>query len=518
MSKTHTLLLLFFILAVALVLRFAAFDHPLAQNAGEGLRDLFVAQHALMYGEWPLGGHHNGLSTVENSPLYYYIVIFFTLLGSTFLGIGTLYLLFQCAFIALVFFFTRKLFNTNAALIAAALLAVSPHYVVSVAGDFLWPPYFAAPFVVASLFALWHGYTYKKKIFTVASPILMLLALAIHQSTIAFIPLYAFATLYVAYKNTFSIKEYVVAGVSFLIVLLVLFIPPLSVANFSETLWGVRIDSEQNITSLEGIYQTIVSVPYAFGVQANTSDVYAELATMLLIILGLWFFSSRLVDRRQKQLTLFLVALLLSVVIVAIVFDPTGIPRHFEPMLWSVPVVLGVIMSAPFGRSLFMSLLSTVALGLLLFASLSDSRLTEVYQNIGAFDRPHYQYVQDASTALEHEVRLLKSDYEFEDYTFFNIETYGGTHFRVSDYMFWLELEKRLGVQLEKSPNSVVGGFQSQHSDHYMFFVCLKHQRDYTRERCRNDFITRTPTHTIEKNVFESEEVTIFLAKENIAI
>jgi len=517
-QSIFTALCVLAILLVAFVLRFAAFDHPLATNGAEGLRDLFVAKHALLYGEWPIGGHANGLSTIENSPLYYYLVILLALPGMSFLSVSFMYVLFQCLFILLVFLFARSVFGRGVGLVAALLLAISPHYVVNVTGFFIWPPYFAAPFVILSLFALWVGYRDRKKTMVMVSPLLMLMALAIHQSTIAIIPLYACIGLYVTHKICFSFKHYGISLIASLVFATVLFIPPILASDLSTFAWGTRITEDSPITFGEGLHQTIVGIPYMFGMYGDPIKLHVEFALALLLVLVFWFFfHSNEIKERKKYLVLLLIFIAAEIA-VALVFDPEGIPRHFEPVLWMAPVVLGVLIATPIRRSLFVSIIGIATLSLFVFSSLTDDRLMRTYPNIGLFDRPRYELMEHAVDAMVDEINSLQVQNGYTDYTFFYIYVMlaSKNDLSSSPLLFWLPLEERLGVRLDESPNSYFRKVPVTHRDDYLFYACFENRIGYSIEACLEQNEVLHPEHTTQKVVFEfsgNNNVAVYLAK-----
>ncbi|XKT74836.1 MAG: ArnT family glycosyltransferase [Patescibacteria group bacterium UBA2163] len=497
------------VIIAAFVLRFAAFDHPLSMHAAEGFRDLFVAKHALIYNEWPLSGHHNGLSTVDNSPLYYYLIIGFALFTQSFFGVSVLFIIFQTVFVALVFLITRALFNSIAGLVAAFFLAFSPHYIITVTSDSIWPPYFAATFVVVSLWLLWRGDKQTHRALIIASPIAMLMAVAIHQATLALAMPYAALGLYVAYRNRFLLKHYLIAGGMFLLCAGVLFLPSL-LTHQGALQWGTRISDHTVIPVFDAFHLAFSQILYTFGLSGITSTAAAAVI-ISFITLSTWFIYSSKVLRKEKVFYGLGILFLVTQICIIVFFDPEGFLRHMEPALWILTVLLGVIITAPFIKQNHLMMgVSLIVCLVTLHAMVTDERMFRVYPNIGTFEYPHYQLMDRAVDALVEDIRYIKEEHQYTDYTFFNIHALSKTGSVVSPLVFWFPLEERLDARLEKSPNTVTGNFWAKHVDDYLFYACFKQKNNYSDEQCLSDFSKQHTHHNIEKQVFYDDVLSIY--------
>jgi|GEM_PF-4108686 len=523
LSRWYVYLALLFILVVAFVLRFALFDHPLVANAGEGLRDLFVAQHALTYGEWPISGYQNSLSTMDNSPLYYYVVILLAAFNPTLLSTGIAFILLTCLTILGVFFLTRGLFGDGAGLCAAGFLAIAPGFIEN-AATFVWPPYTVASFVIASFLALFSASRARRPVLLVVSAMCMVGAVAIHQSALPMLLLYGVLALYVFREQSYSAKQILmvplVAGATFV----ALFLPSFLALGEQTFVWGRRLHTFFSVSTAEALHRTAQQIPYAFGILrsfvdtnklADTKDIIFAIA---LLVVGAWFFLSHHVSKKHKVLPVILFAGFILQVVITIALDAEGVPRHFEPAFWMVASILGVLIAKPISaRAPAGVVVCALTMGVMVISgAVTDTRTVHAYGNIPAFDRPNERLVEDASSAISHTVQKLLMSEDIPDYGHFNVYALGNTHVEISSYIFWIPLEKKLGVILEQGPDTIMRAKHLYRSEDYLFLICMKRTSQYSVERCKEDFAVDRPNHELLETVFESEQLSVFLTKNRL--
>lgn len=113
-------------------------------------KNIVVNHHLTLIGP-ELGSGSAGISGLFQGPFYYYfLALAFLLLNGN--PIGGVYLMWILSVFAILFiyYFGKKLFNFNSAILAALLLAISPHFIAQ--ARFAWAPYPATIFVLLSFY------------------------------------------------------------------------------------------------------------------------------------------------------------------------------------------------------------------------------------------------------------------------------------------------------------------------------------------------------------------------------
>src|SRR3989344_136565 len=142
------------ILLVSLLVRLYNLDFPLSYIFawGDGTRDYFVANHIVLFHEYPLLGPFNLLyeAGIYNTPLYYYFLAFFLNIYNSVFTLGVVNVIFQIATIILIYLIARKLFDKKVAVLSAVIFSFSPEILAQ--SDYIWQPHLSQTFAYLSLF------------------------------------------------------------------------------------------------------------------------------------------------------------------------------------------------------------------------------------------------------------------------------------------------------------------------------------------------------------------------------
>ena len=516
--RPYHLVLLLVILLGSFLLRFAVVDYPLGAQGGDGIRDYVVAQHALAYNEWPINGPPIGfIDGVRNSPAYYYLIIAIVAVNASFGFLAFGFALLQCALVAGTFFLGRALFGPVAGLYAALLVGILPTLIQTSAG-FIWQPSVMEPFVVCSFYALVMSLKRSDPRLLVLSIALVLLACAIHLSVLGVLPLYAILCGYVGWRVLCGWTEYLGTALITLSIALVLFLPPLThPTNDHLTLTRTSAPSVgQALAPIPASVMPVVSTylsTYGLRLPLPNSGRLGEILFIALTMGIAWYLAAATISKREKLYVLMLLAFILQQIIVVALIDPQGVVRNLDPVIWALPIAIAALIDAAFRqRSYFIAASALVAV-LLLYNLASDPRVVHAAESIGNLSRPNEVTIDAAASAIASTARGLRAAHGYPDYRFFGIDALRSGNYNVESAVLWEPLEKIFSMPLVTVSDYNGGGLSDLNSNTYVFLGCFNNGDIYPRSECLQTFAAQNPTYTVEKTVYDSPQVTVYLTR-----
>lgn len=490
------------------LLRFAAYDHPIARNGGDGSANYLVADHVLRGDELPITGPSNAfVSKIGNSPFYYYVVIAMAALWHSPEGVAILYMILECLPIICLFFVGRIFFNNTVGLLAMSMLAFSPAYIVE-AAEFLWQPYVMECFLVPAVLLFALAWKFKKASCLYASQALFVASIALHMSAAALLPLYLVFAWLCARRIGGAKRSWISLALTALL-FLVFFLPNAFYA--SHIAYPANDFTMRAPTGLtwHSFFWNLTSRIY------HAASTYFLPAAISLVSLAYLYVRRIGVPEEERRAfkALWLTVIAVSVFnLIFLFFSSGGSPtRYFVPMYWALALISAAILQGLFLRSRY-----TIALGVALIAwwswqTASSSIIRSALENIPSFERPRSVAVLEAGQSVARDIERLRQRHGYDGYDFFGL--YG---VYISGYaasaILWQPVEQSLGVYFEDFQNR---GYSSVPQD-FMFLFCAKNDKFtalFSEKDCLEKFAAKKPDYTILQETHQSEYISVFLAR-----
>ena len=500
MNKAHVAALIA-ILLLAFAIRWAVADMPISYP-GDPMSGYIVAHHAVEFHEWPTVGTQIGLiSTIRNSPFYYYLLIAILLIEQSFWFVSLVNVLLQCLTVYGIYLLGRGMFGQNAGLIAASIASVEPVLIHTTAQS-IWSPYMMQPFFVFTLVTLLYGYTLRNRYLLIVSPILLLFSLALHVSVAPLIPLYV-ALFFFTSRNIFRVRDWIVLFVVCLLLSSALFLPSILQPYASQ----FQIGRPRTLPADPGWYK------YAFpiGVGWEALFVYAG-----LLVGCVYYFVSAIFHQTRHYMAFIIGALFLQLVAVVII-DP-GVGRDLGPVVWAFPVIAGAILATmpqPFPKAVWFIRTMTCAIIIAVMIASDPAPLTAL-GNVPKFARPNTYAVREASRLIAARVTQLRIEKKYSDDHFFDIYMMAGPSFASSAAM-WDQLEGLLSEKFirnsDTSDDGIGGmGFISLNRGDYRFLICAHEgiRVSYTDDQCLRAYAEKAPQYVVGDQLYESGPLSVF--------
>jgi hypothetical protein len=512
---------LILILLLAFTLRWATEDYQLGEHGDDGISEYAVAYHAIQYGEWPTVGASTGtFPDVRSSVGYYYFLIALEAIDPSIWFVTYAYVLLLSSVALGVFLLVRPIYGNTPALLAALVASLTN---LDQTQFLIWQSNFMEPFVVFSLVTLLYSYSKKSLGLFIASNLLMLFACAVHYSGLAVLPIYIVLCLWIA-RRMFDPWEYQKALAVTLFAALLLF--GSSLAAFASSGFYLAKDSSNLYSGPDAtIFRTLSSFIGRYGMQIPTS-IHVGIRQVLFvafIALVIWYLCSS-VPQRQKIYIYVVLGFLASDILASIVIAP-GESRFFGPAVWVIPVLVAAVTSRGllFRSDRFPAAAFFVAP--LLYALASAPLVASALANVPTFNRPNEHVIAAGTAAITDEVQNLRTQYQYPDYRFFDLyvltkDTRSGRSNQ--GVILWQGLEKTLGAEFVRVGNDGIGVVSVLNSNEvdggrFRFLVCmnLTPQYVYSRHDCLQRFAWNNPDYGVQKAVFDTADLTIYLASRN---
>ena len=509
-------ILLYLILIAALLIRLAAYDAPIGYQGGDGARDYVVASHAIQYGEFPINGPYNGtIHALGNSPLYYYLLIAIAALHNTQWFVNLCFVFSQWAMVLGIFAITNRLFGTPSGLIAALVVTLSPALIRDSA-EFVWQPFVMEPVLILSVFLFVKGYQTASSRLLMVSVAVLLVALALHMSVLAFLPLYAVLLFFAMQRlqGYAGIALYLLLACA---VLVLEFAPPL-LLSFSHPAVLVPV-----VTSATTFVSHVDPIAFWRDFQhAAQTLVYRffwvdpmQLLRFSFPVLGIVYVLRRDIAAEKKYILATLCLFILQQLFADALLCVSDGDRHLIPADWALAAAIGTIVYE-MGLRVRRYRLIGVALGALFFWSVfNTSYVMAAIENIARFDRPRQTAFNATIETMAREIVSLQVAQHYPDYHFFNVYALRTGNFSVEPAVFLEPLERWFGMPFMRVDDSSAQSYRTLTGNAYTFLVCTEsgYKASYSFEDCMSSFKTSYPSYVIVKMIHDDPVLRVFLAK-----
>lgn len=456
-------------------------------------RDYLISERISKYLELPATGPVNSLVVaVKNSPVYFYLMAFFIKISDEPNFIGFINIIFQIISIATIYLLGKTLFGAFVGLIASAMFAFSPAVIYS--STFFWQPSVMNPFVNLSYLLLALSATKDRFNLTILSVVTFILATAIHPSTLAVLPMFLAAVLWLLRKRHGSKKEFLQIFASGFLTSLVLFITVLihkvtTDGNFYVNLNGKFVNNFNDLLSSFLTNLGLFSSHLASAMQKlPVTSQEAFMWTVTLIALG-FVWKRKILQPKEGEAIIFLVGslatffLLSSLVTIKIRLD------HFIPITGLLFVLWAVLLSK---LTLHKSALKVLLVIFVIWLTNFPSTVSTAF-NFNQSTNILYEKspLTESVNAINEEVRSIQLKDGFKEPNFFHVIHYEvdkKSATRVYNAAYLVLLERSLHYKLATINDSSWWGYISQNSREYLFITCYLVEVEEEKSGCLEKF------------------------------
>lgn len=503
--QNSVLIVLIAILGAAFLIRFVAYDHPLALHGGEGFRDYLTAKHIVHFGEFPAAGPWNQtLPHLGNSPLYFYILAVPLLFSQSWHMLEVAFILLACLAVLLVYLLARDIFDQRTALLSAAVYAFAP-VLIAESATFVWQPYVMEPLLLASVYTGYRGYTRSDLGSLLMSIALCVTALSVHLAVFGILPIYGLCMLAALYTLRRLPGVMWGAVVALTTASLVFFLPRiLSSPIFAGTPTPVpeRGHFVQFVILLLVRLSPIEQPPI-------TTYVLACIAAALIAATVLYLVSSA--AKMKKASLLVGIAIVLVQCGIAAGFGTQVDVRFVLPASFALAITCAALIQFLIGTLPFSRVIAGVPVLAFIALSFTTPYISAALHKRPLADRPHDALAAKAADALAADLEQIRIGDGYPDHGFFSMRGYRTyDHVFVPD-MMWSALEERFDTQLvRQSGNS--GGLAAPDDRQYMVVLCADGDRrisHYAIRDCLNN--QELSTYTLLKPAYLDPALNVFI-------
>ncbi|HEY4694791.1 MAG TPA: hypothetical protein VIH52_02395 [Candidatus Nanoarchaeia archaeon] len=511
------------LLVLAFLVRWQRFDYPLAIDGGEGSRDYLVANHILVYQEFPLIGPWNAASdgSLQNSPVYFYLLSLFLVIKDSVILLGIVNILLQLLSITLIFLIALYAFGFGTALLAALIFSFGPEALRQ--SNYVWQPYVMQPLALLSLLLLLIFYTKKNYTYLVAGILTLTFANALHNSAFSLVPLYLIIAFFALKQQGKGTKYYLFTLGAFVSSLLVFYLPViysgLSQAGNGglETTQDFLIGSTTEfIPHLTNVWTNLIHF-FSLDVNNYTPGLNKYVTAVILICLAFYFCVLKNL-KLEKKYTLVTVLFLAQTILLSTVLRSTQVIFYLTPIYGLFAILIGELVYRIFSQKKYLWIPGIVLIFLLLRAvTLNFQTLSPIFNPktplLDISQRDNSQAIKASVNKVKTSVNKIQKDRGYQKLDFFQIQSYRTGSYPVSSAVLWAPLEKELGSKFVKVSNNT-DSLEQTNSNDYAFLACFGVENQiYGSQDCLNRFSLQNPGYSVSEKIYSNPQLSIYLTK-----
>lgn len=536
--KRYTLEVIFFILlTINFLIRVDAFRQPYYYDVQDWSRSYLTAHHIVHFGEFTLAPINIGtpIGAITGSPFYFYFLAAQLLIKDDILLIGWVNLFSQVLNLILVYFLARYMFGRNTAFIASVIFGFSENILKQ--SDALWAPHSMQPFLNLSYLLLLIAYLKNSYFSLLFSIILFLISQAIHSSALGIIPAYSFLAFIVLKRGFRNSKIYYVYTLITIILTILLLYFPRFYSNNNIIQSSSFIDAHSIIRLinnpmeiLNSFYMRVETLLKFFLVKGNYLQTFNFLSLVTIVMVIIYLLRMR--DKfNQKPFFLVLCWTIIQFLFLSS-FIKSNYPNDPFPSYYLTPIlsIFAILIAEAVNNLLanrailnFFKVLFIVFFLYVSSPNLSNSLRSIIYklsnETIGSFFYIPYQ-IHPAIEAIKSEIMAIKTQEKINDFNFFQLRGYRIINDYVYDYkhiaevtLFLTHLEIGLDAKLTKTIDAIEPNFEQLGSDRYIFLICPSRTSSDNPDKCLNIFLKNYSSYDLVKNIFNSNDYKVYLAK-----
>ena len=335
-----------------------------------------------------------------------------------------------------------------------------------------------------------------------ASLIFLTIAFAIHNSVFAWMSVFVFLALSILKKIKASKIDYLKIFLSGLVTFIILYLP-----TFYSQLLPQKdfkfISNNLDITSQDYSHKLLENIILI----SQTLNLNNSIALILISFLIIFYFWQKNFKDSNKLILLFILTIL--PIICASFFNKIRV--HYL-ILSFPPLVLLISRFITLQKNKLVIHLFTIIFFIIISSNLMFLKnITSPLQNQTNID--------EISSTLISELKDVKRINGYNDFSFFQIRSYAMDskifEYPVLDTILINPLEKKLNTKLAIiSDKSYFNHIQTGKLE-YILVACHKFKLEIGLNGCLREFFLQFPSYFIQKNLYNSFSVSIYLAKKN---
>ncbi len=516
-------LLVFFLIIFGIVNRAGRLD--IAFDPEDTHLDYLAAHQMVRYGQIPLSG--SGNPVLIDSPLYYYITAAFVTLNDSLLFLSIVnFVVIQPILFVLFYALASALFGKWVGVFAVALAVTSFEYVAM--GSYFFQTNVMQVFANASFLCLALAWRHKRKALLAASVVLLAIALTIHHSVLALLPLFGLLTFRLIPRAQRA-AESVRLGALWLGFVSLFHIPvlmlfqaePASLERVAGSVSAGYIGSPDEYVGK--FFANLLQFVYAFSLRwVDNAQVVNGALLLLLVLGGVQFF--RRSSAPQRMILGIMIAGILQLVLLASLLRVGVWNFTFTSLAGIYLITVSAVVLRWFSGGLLSKAIGIASVVAVMYAFSNAGYLmgAPVYPRLW-----RWQLTQESLAAISLTVENIRQAENRHDVSFFQIERVhrkpsGGLFVDVyspagiqiiADLLYWPALQQRFEqpfVRMEKD-----GYFPTiLNTDDYVFVICDSTRATFLgSEDCLVRYLSDRPSRTFVRHVYASELITVELVR-----
>lgn len=392
LTDTHIVLGIF-LFAVALHLPGLKNSFLAAVNYDDG-RDVLIASHILRNGEFPLRGPYaaGGLNILDNSPLYFYIVALFHLIGGyTLTGTYVIWIIISSLSISLLYKVIRRIWDDRFVAFACTLLACF-HPLYFAISSMVAQPYLLPVLTTSMLLLLFKpAHTLRDVIFMI---ILLSLGVHIHLSMLLLTPVIGI------WIGVTTYRLYIRNDKSIIVLLW-----PIAITFISVVYWLV-LTFRQNVldqmdflqtATLGGFGETIDTFPRIINtwidlvVGINRHNTPITIGIAVLLVAGMMLYELLVAKKANREQLYWLALLFVTPLYYSVFYRGDILGGYFMVLLPIIVVIAAGILKMILRMNLYGGIALVFAVGFLfagqIFVQIPEARSVVIYESMQEISR-----------------------------------------------------------------------------------------------------------------------------------
>lgn len=446
--------------------------------AGDSSRDYIVSHLIASKQQFPLTGPSNGiLRSIGNSPLYYYIISVPLTIYDDPVTLSYFQILVQLLNIFFTYVLAAYLFNRSVALLSILLLLSSKTFLFN--QDYIWQPYLMVPFLYASFIVLAYAYKNKSYSAVIISNVLFSIALILHMSVLAVIPLFMYVTWNIVSKEFSTVKFFFALGSS-IFSALILCLPNIIYYVQSGLYIDFHTDQVLPVTpyvfmsnTAQGLMTSLVELCSYFGLSDVQTIGSLDFLSILLLCTIATVFIFQKKNLLQYRYFLILVLAVLSVItactlVISAHSDAvTALPWYLQSAYSLCAILLAYMVSQIFVINGWYKVGVTFAALFIFSICISSSfyeKITDPQIDINRV------VLNEATNTVANYIQVLKNTNDYKNYNFFQVKVFDTL--TLYETYLTVSLENKFLKDFVKIDNNAYYNFSHLNLDEYIFIIC----------------------------------------------
>lgn len=519
------------LLIISLLIRIANFNFQDLQYNLDGYRDYLVANHIIIYHEFPSTGPYNHYKPeLKNSPTYFYLLAGFLIIQNDVLFLALVNIFLGLLTILLIYLLAKLMFSKSTGLLAAILFSfsqISIHQSIF----YIWQPWVMQVFTLLGLLLLLYSYQKKNYPLLLSSIVIFIFSCSLYYSAFSLLPIFMLLVFYILKKQKKNNLYYVGVIETSLISILIFYLPTL-IYLIDEKVAILPLVPAKGLIPLKNFLPEFLSLSalftdsYLFNFGRSIFSI-----NNLIILIVLVSFSYIINSSKDATKKAYYLILLFSILIPLVFVTLFQLNRPPQPQ--TTPPIYGLIhyftISYPLLTILIADIIGSVfpknpiiiapkLLIAITIISLSSPFLYRYLDNLPNKLFTKRQTQVPAVDAIRNEVVKMKYEEDLKNINFFQIRYYlrGRDIPIIDNSTFWVILEKDLNTKLTRISDISTENFEPIGSDQIIFVVCNDYLNEIEEKNlCTDIFLKQNTIYSLTEKIYSTFPYSVYIAKRN---